>query len=177
MFRHACIYINADSGINSPEDLEGKRIGMPEYQMTAAVFARGMLHHEYGVAPESVQWLRGGLEEPGHQNVGSYKLPEAIRLDTIPPGKVLSQMLEMGEIDALITPNFPSPFLRGSPKVKRLFPDFKRAETEYFRSTGIFPIMHTVVVRGGRIRAESVGGPEPLQSFRGSERAGRPGAL
>ena len=147
MFRHSCIYVNTNAGIESPQDLAGKSIGMPEYQMTAAVYARGMLHHEYGVAPESVLWMRGGLEEPGHQSVVSYKLPEKIKLEAIPPGKVLSRMLEAGEVASLITPNFPSTFLQGSPTVKRLFPDFKEVETDYFRRTGIFPIMHTVVIR------------------------------
>lgn len=147
MFRHSCIYINTESGIESPKDLVGKNIGMPEYQMTAAVFARGMLHHDYGVAPESVTWMRGGLEEPGHQSVVSYKLPENIRLEGIPPDKVLSRMLEAGEIAGLITPNFPSTFRQGSPTVKRLFPNFKEVEMDYFRRTGIFPTMHTVVIR------------------------------
>ena len=148
MFRHSCIYVNTNAGIESPQDLAGKSIGMPEYQMTAAVYARGMLHHEYGVAPESVLWMRGGLEEPGHQSVVSYKLPEKIKLEAIPPGKV--PLSDAGgrrgsrPDHAQLSIGL---FLQGSPTVKRLFPDFKEVETDYFRRTGIFPIMHTVVIR------------------------------
>lgn len=151
-FRHSCIYINTASGIQRPEDLVGKRIGVPQYQFTAAVFARGMLHHDYGVTPESVQWLWGGQEEPNSSNATLYTLPENIRLELIPTGKTLSQMLEQGEIDALITPFFPSPFLNGSPNVKRLFESHKEIETDYYRRTGIFPIMHTVVIRNDVLR-------------------------
>lgn len=147
IFRHSCIFINTNTGIKRPQDLNGKRIGVPEYQMTAAVFGRGMLHHEYGVAPESVEWLWGGQEEPRDTRPISYEVPERIRLNSIPSGKTLSEMLVEGELDALISVKFPAPFLLESPKVKRLFPNFKEVELDYFRRTGIFPIMHTVIIR------------------------------
>lgn len=146
-FRHSCIYINTEGGIKRPQDLVGKRIGVPEFQMTAAVFMRGLLHHEYGVARESVRWLFGGQEEPGRESVIPFKLPERIKLEPIPPGQTLSRMLEAGEIEALATPYLPSPFLRGSPKVKRLIPNYKEVEKDYYRRTRIFPIMHTLVIR------------------------------
>ncbi len=146
-FRHACIYINAAAGIAQPADLKGKRVGAPEYQLTAAVFVRGMLQHEYGVAAEDVQWFWGGQEERGRKGVIAMKLPERIRLREIPGDTTLTAMLEAGELDALITPNMPSAFVSGSPKVKRLFPDFKQVEMDYFRRTRIFPIMHTVALR------------------------------
>lgn len=151
-FRHSCIYINTSAGIERPQDLIGKRIGVPQYQFTAAVFARGMLQHDYGVTPESVHWLWGGQEEPSSSNATSFQLPPRIRLELIPPGKTLSQMLDRGEIDALITPFFPSPFLNHSPNVKRLFENHKEIEADYFRRTGIFPIMHTVVIRNDVLR-------------------------
>ncbi|MSQ25164.1 MAG: ABC transporter substrate-binding protein [Dehalococcoidia bacterium] len=146
-FRHSCIYINAGSGIRQPQDLAGKRVGSPQYQMTAAVFARGMLHREYGVAPESVQWLWGGQESPGAKERIPLRLPARIRLEKISEGNTLSAMLEAGELDALITPNFPSPFLAGSPRVVRLFPKYAEVERDYYRRTKIFPIMHTFVLK------------------------------
>ena len=164
-FRHSCIYIHTGAHIRRPEDLIGKRIGVPQYQFTAAVFARGMLHHDYGVTPESVHWLWGGQEEPNSSNATSFTLPDHIRLDLIPSGKTLSQMLENGEIDALITPFFPSPFLHGSPKVKRLFEDHKTVEADYFRRTRIFPIMHTVVIRNGVLAENPWVAPSLYKAF------------
>jgi len=146
IFRHSCIYVNAHAGISSPEDLRGKRIGAPFYQMTAAVFSRAALHHDFDVTPESVNWFWGGQEEPGARERIPLNLPPNIKLDAIPPEKTLSAMLDGGELDALITPNFPSPFLRGSPNVRRLFPDFAQVERDYYGRTGIFPIMHTLVI-------------------------------
>jgi 4,5-dihydroxyphthalate decarboxylase len=146
-FRHSCIYVNSDAGIKRPEDLKGKRVGVPEYQVTAAVFVKGMLKQEYGVTAEDVNWFWGGQEAAGRVGVISYQLPERIHLKNIPDGKTLSAMLEAGELDALISPNMPSPFVSGSPKVKRLFPNYKQVEMDYFKRTRIFPIMHTVVLR------------------------------
>jgi 4,5-dihydroxyphthalate decarboxylase len=119
-FRHSCIYINSEAGIHSPEDLKGKRVGVPEYQLTAAIFVRGMLQHEYGVKAEDVKWFWGGQEESGRVGAISYQLPERIHLQEIPAERTLVAMLETGELDALITPNMPSSFMR-LPKVKRLF--------------------------------------------------------
>jgi 4,5-dihydroxyphthalate decarboxylase len=147
IFRHDCIYVNVDAGIERPEDLAGKRIGSARYDMTAALFARGMLHHDYGVTPQSVEWFYGPQEELGGFSAAPHKTPVNISVSHIAEGKILSQMLDDGELDALIGVVIPEPFLRGSAKVKRLFPNFKEAEQEYFRRTRIFPIMHTVVIR------------------------------
>ena len=146
-FRHRCIFINTASGIEKPEDLRGKRVGVPEYTMTAAVWLRGLLQHEYGVKPEEVHWLQGGEEQPGRKDRVDFDVPPGIRLEMIPQDKTLNDMLESGAIDALMSPRMPSCFLKGAPHVRRLFPDFKRVEMEYFRRTGIFPIMHVVVIR------------------------------
>ncbi len=146
-FRHSCIYLNSEAGIDSPDDLKGKRVGVPEYQLTAAIFVRGMLQHEYGVKAEDVNWFWGGQEESGRVGAISYQLPDRIHLQEIPAEQTLVAMLETGELDALITPNMPSCFVRGSPKVKRLFPDYKPIEMDYFQRTRIFPIMHTVAIR------------------------------
>ena len=147
MFRHSCIYVNTKAGIARSEDLAGKRIGSPNYQMTAAVWARAMLHHDYAVDPESVAWFWGGQEKPGGSARIALNLPPAFNVSPIAEGETLSGMLDAGELDALITPNFPSPFLADSPNVARLFPEFRSVEEDYYRRTRIFPIMHTVVVQ------------------------------
>lgn len=146
-FRHSCIYINAESGIKEPKDLAGKRVGVPEYQITMAIWARGILQHEYGVAPEKMKWLTGGEEQPGRVEKLKPDLPKSIDIRPIGPDQTLSSMLERGEIDAMISAHMPSPFVRHSPKVRRLISDFRRVETDYYRRTKIFPIMHTVALR------------------------------
>lgn len=146
-FRHRCIFVNSASAIERPEDLRDRRVGVPEYTMTASVWLRGLLQHEYGVAPEEIHWLQGGEEQPGRKDRVDFDLPPKIRLDVIPQDKTLNQMIESGEIDALMSPRMPTCFLRGSPRVRRLFPDFKRAEMDYFRRTGLFPLMHVIVIR------------------------------
>ncbi len=146
-FRHRCVFVNMSSGISRPEDLRGKRMGVPEYTMTASVWLRGLFQHEYGVAPEEIQWFQGGEEQPGRKDRVEFDIPKGIRLGVIPENRTLNEMIESGEIDALMSPRMPSCFLKGSPWVRRLFLDYKRAEMEYFRRTRIFPIMHVIVIR------------------------------
>jgi 4,5-dihydroxyphthalate decarboxylase len=146
-FRHSCIYIHSDSGIREPKDLVGKRIGNPEYQMTAPVWIRGIMSDEYGVPAAGATYLSGGEEEPGRPEKLALDLPPEIRTQAIPANKTLSRMLECGEIDALYTARAPSTFRGGEGSVRRLFPDYLQVEREYFEKTGIFPIMHTVVIR------------------------------
>jgi 4,5-dihydroxyphthalate decarboxylase len=146
-FRHSCIYINADSGIREAKDLIGKRVGNPEYQMTAPAWIRGILSDEYGVPVNSVTYYTGGEEEPGRPEKLKLDLPADIRVERIGPQQTLSAMLAGGEIDALYTARMPSSFHTGGGKVKRLFEDFVPVEQEYYSRTGIFPIMHTVVIR------------------------------
>jgi 4,5-dihydroxyphthalate decarboxylase len=149
LFRHSCIYVHAGSGIREPGDLVGKRVGNPEYQMTAAVWIRGILADEYSVPVRSVVYLTGGEEEPGRSEKLPLDLPPEIRVERIGPGQTLSSMLARGEIDALYTARTPSCFRSGDGHVTRLFEDFATVERSYFRRSGIFPIMHTVVVRRG----------------------------
>ncbi|TAJ99528.1 ABC transporter substrate-binding protein [bacterium] len=146
-FRHSCIYINTDSGIQEPGDLVGKRVGVPEYQITMAIWARGILQHEYGVSPEKMKWFTGGEEHPGREDKIRHDLPKNIDIRPIGPDRTLSSMLEHGELDAMISAHMPSPFVRLSPKVRRMIPNFREVEKDYYRRTKIFPIMHTVALR------------------------------
>ncbi|HEV8655876.1 MAG TPA: ABC transporter substrate-binding protein [Candidatus Limnocylindria bacterium] len=146
-FRHSGAYVNVDAGIERPEDLRGNRVGVAEYQLTANVWLRGILEDEYGVRPSEVRWFIGGLDEAGRRLKQTLVLPPEIHLEAISSDDTLSGMLERGDLDAIFTPRMPGPFVGGSDRIRRLFPDYRRVEAEYFTRTRIFPIMHTVVIR------------------------------
>jgi 4,5-dihydroxyphthalate decarboxylase len=146
-FRHSSIFVSAKSAIRKPEDLKGRKIGVPEYQMTAPVWIRGILSDDYGVKVTDCEHLSGGEEEPGRDEKLKLDLPSTINLRPIPPDRTLSRMIAEGEIDALVTARAPSTFHSRPGDVKRLFPDFVPVEKDYYRRTKIFPIMHTVVIR------------------------------
>jgi 4,5-dihydroxyphthalate decarboxylase len=146
-FRHSCIFINTNKGIEKPTDLKGKIIGVPEYQMTASVWQRGIMADEYGIYPKDMGWVSGGQEEPGRVDKIPMILPQGVHLEQIPKDKTLSKMLDDGEIDALFTARAPSCFQNESPNVSRLFPNFREVEESYFNRTGIFPIMHTFIIK------------------------------
>jgi 4,5-dihydroxyphthalate decarboxylase len=146
-FRHSCVYIHTKKGIKTPQDLKGRIVGVPEYQMTAAVWLRGIFQHEFGVHPRDIHWRSGGEETPGRIEKVKLELPSEIDYQSIPADKTLSRMLDEGEIDALLTARAPSSFISGSPNVKRLFENYWEVEEEYFRRTGIFPIMHAVALK------------------------------
>jgi 4,5-dihydroxyphthalate decarboxylase len=145
-FRHQSIYINARSGIEKPEDLAGKRVGTPEYQMTAGVWQRGILADEFGVPADSVSYWTGGMEQSGRTEKIALDLPAGIRVEPISPGRNLSEMLAAGDLDAVYSAGQPSCFGR-EPHIRHLFEDFKQVEQDYYRHTKIFPIMHTVVIK------------------------------
>ena len=146
-FRHSCVFINKNAGIEKPEDLAGRRIGVPEYAMTAIVWLRGTFHHEYGVDQTGVTWVTGGLEEWGRKERVDLHLPDSITVEGAPAPKTLNEMLDAGEIDALFTARAPSAFGRPGSNVVRLFPNFKDVEVDYYKRTGIYPIMHLVVIK------------------------------
>lgn len=146
-FRHSGIYINAGSGIRDPKDLIGRKVGTPEYQLTAAVWIRGMLAEHYGVPVESVIYYTGGQEERGRPEKLRLELPPGIHVERIGPTDTLSSMLASGTIDALYAPRAPSSLDTSPGTVTRLFADFMAVERDYFRRTAIFPIMHTLVIR------------------------------
>lgn len=146
-FRHSSIYVRRDRGIARPEDLRGKRIGVPEYQVTAAVWARTILAGDYGVQPADMAWVSGGVEEPGRPEKVALALPQGVALTRAPEGRWLSEMLAAGDLDALMAPRAPSCFDAGHPQVGRLFEDPAGAAAAWFRRTGIFPIMHVIGIR------------------------------
>ncbi|MCC6888894.1 MAG: ABC transporter substrate-binding protein [Hyphomicrobiales bacterium] len=146
-FRHSMMVINRKSGIRSPKDLDGKRIGLPIYAMTAAVVARGLLKHEYGVDLSSIHWIQGALNKPGrHGTPTEVPLLTAVKLEDNKSGKSLGQMLVDGEIDAIIGSTIPDVF-RTNPDIVRLFPNYREVEKDYYRRTRIFPIMHLIAIR------------------------------
>lgn len=144
-FRHGAIYVNTAAGIAAPSDLVGRRIGVPEYGMTAAVWARGALQHEYGVEAKSQHWVTGGLTGPGRKPLVTTRLPG---IDVVhEERRGLNDMLAEGAIDALIAPQVPPLLHAGDPRLAYLFPDVPAVERAYYRKTRIYPIMHTVVIR------------------------------
>lgn len=146
MFRHQSIYVNKDSGITSPADLAGKRVGVPEYQLTAVVWQRGILAEHYGVPVESVKYFTGGMEQPGRFEKIKLDLPPEISVTPIAADQTLSALLAAGELDAVYAAGEPAGF--GTlPQLGRLFEDFQAAEIDYYRQTGIFPIMHVIAVK------------------------------
>lgn len=145
-FRHTSIYVRKDR-IRRPEDLKGKRIGLPEYQLSANVWARAILHDDYGVAPEDVVWVRGGIETPGRPEKIALQLPPGVRLENAPDGTTISELLDRGEIDGFMAPRPPSAHVLANPDIGWLFDDPTAAAKDYYRRTGVFPIMHVVGVR------------------------------
>ena len=147
-FRHSGIYVHAGTGVDSPADLVGRRVGVAEYQLTANVWIRGILAEFHGVPVNRVSYVTGGLHQGGRREKRAIPaLPEGVEATACPEGRTLSEMLVAGEIDALYTPRVPRPFLDGDPRVRRLFPDVRAAEESYYRQTQIFPIMHVVIRR------------------------------
>ncbi len=146
-FRHSCIFVSAKSGVRAPADLAGKRIGCPEYQMTALVWIRGTLQDEYGVDAAGMRYFIGGEEEPGRDEKLKLELPDKFSVTRIGAGQTLAAMIAEGEIDALYTARIPSTFRTRPSAVARLFENYVDVERAYYRKTGIFPIMHTVVLR------------------------------
>ena len=144
-FRHTSIYVRTDR-IKKPEDLKGRTVGLPEYQLTANVWARAILEDDYGVKPSDISWIRGGIEQPGRPEKLAIKLPAGVHLTNAPDGATISQMLADGEIDGFMAPRPPT-LGAPHPHIGWLFPDPTAAARDYFQRTGIFPIMHATGVR------------------------------
>ncbi|MDB5850438.1 MAG: 4,5-dihydroxyphthalate decarboxylase [Rhodoferax sp.] len=146
-FRHGSIYVRADAGINTPEDLRGRKIGVPEYQLTANVWARGLLSDEYGVRSNEIHWVIGGVEEPGRDEKIPVQLPESFQSTRLEPGETLWGMMTAARLDAIIAPRAPRAFVEGDTRIRRLFADPVAAEKAYYKKTRLFPLMHVVGIR------------------------------
>lgn len=144
-FRHGCIYVSATSERTTLSSLRGAVVGLPEYTMTACVWLRGLLHDEHGIAPEDIAWRFGGIESAGRRDRADLAPPPGVDLQPIADDATLNQLLAEGEIDAAMTPRIPSDYWSG--KIRRLLPDYQEHEADYFRRTGIFPMMHVIAIR------------------------------
>ena len=145
-FRHTSIWVRKDR-IRKPEDLKGKRVGVPEYQLTANVWARAILQDDFGVKPSDVHWVRGGIDTPGRPEKIKLQLPADVHLENAPEGMTISDMLDRGEIDGFIAPRPPSGAALHNPNVGWLFDDPTATAKDYYRRTGVFPIMHVAGVK------------------------------
>jgi len=169
MFRHSSMYVRADSGITDPAQLAGKRIGVPEWAQTAAVYSRGVLTHEYGVPLSDVRWVQAGVDQPGRKEKVRLHLPEGVTC-TPDPQHSLSELLLAGQLDAVFSAHPPSCFLQRPDEVVRLFADPPGVERKSWGVTGVFPIMHAVVIRRDVVDAHPW---VPVTLFNGFQRAKR----
>ena len=150
-FRHKSIFVHSDRGINKPEDLIGRKIGTPGYSSTSLTWIRGMLQDEYGVKPEDIEWVLSNKDSSadaaGKISAEEQVVPEGISASVGPAGMDESDLLLSGEVDALFHAAEPKAFVQGNPLIKRLFSDSKQTEQDYYKKTGIFPIMHVVAIK------------------------------
>jgi 4,5-dihydroxyphthalate decarboxylase len=172
-FRHSQVYVHADAGVQRPEDLVGRLVGIPEYQMTAALWVRAFLQHEHGVEPRQIRWRTGGLRTTAYEPRRGHSLPEGVELERIPEDQTLEGMLDEGALDALVTARAPASFGRPGSPVRRLFPDYPAAERAYYQRTGHFPIMHTVVLRRDVYERDPQVAVRALELFEAAKSAGR----
>ena len=169
-FRHTCIVVRTDRGISSPADLRGKRIGMPEYQLTANVWARAILEEEYAVHQRDITWVRGGYESPGRIEKLAVTLPDGVVVENAPEGKTISGMLAAGELDGVMGPRAPSCFERGDPNIRWLFEDPTAEATAWFRKTRIFPVMHVLGIRKALVEKHAWLPAAVMKAFEASKR-------
>jgi 4,5-dihydroxyphthalate decarboxylase len=147
-FRHSSIYVRRDGAIKTPNDLAGKRVGVPEWAETSGIYIRGALQDHYDVDLRAIHWVQAGVNEPGRTEKVALHLPSGLAIEPAPSDN-LSDLLVAGKIDAIMAARAPRCFLEGNGSIVRLFEDFIDVETRYFRETGIYPIMHAVVIRKG----------------------------
>jgi 4,5-dihydroxyphthalate decarboxylase len=152
-FRHTCIVVRKDRGIDKPADLRGKRIGLPEWQLTANVWARAILAEDYGVQARDITWVRGGYETPGRIEKLAVSLPPGVVIENAPEGATISGMLAAGQLDGVMGPRAPSCFERGDPAIRWLFEDPTAEAIAWFNKTRIFPVMHVLGIRKSLVQA------------------------
>lgn len=164
VFRHSSIYIRTDRGIKSAADLKGRTIGVPQYQMTAALWARGLLSDEYGVESKGVTWRTGGLDKPGGGERTPLDAPD-FSITPIGPTETLSALLADGTLDAIMASRAPRCFTERAPNIARMFPDYRADEEAYYRKTGLFPIMHTIGIRRSLVEQHPWLAPAVFRAF------------
>ena len=145
-FRQSSIFVRRDGRVKRAEDLRGKKIGIPEWAQTAAIYTRGWLVHQLGIPLQEIDWVQAGINQAGREEKVELKLPAGVRYTPV-KAKSLSEMLLSGELDAVACARPPQPFVDGNPAIVRLFPDYRAVEEKFYRETGIFPIMHVIAMR------------------------------
>jgi len=173
LFRHGYMFVHAGAGIREPGDLAGKRVGVPDYEMTAALWQRAIVQHDYGVAPEQIEWLQGGEFRPGFVQRVQLPARPGLRIGVIPEDRTLHDMVATGEIDAVFCPHVPAALGEGSGRVLRLFPDYVEVERDYYRRTGFFPIMHLTLVRRAVYEEHPEVAVALVRAFEEAKRLGR----
>lgn len=163
-FRQSCIYVGPQSEVQGPEDLRGRRVGVPEYHQTAVLFIRGFLLDDYNIRADEIEWVQAGLQDPGREERVDLKLPSEIHL-TLERGKSLEEMLLAGQIDAIFSPATPRAFLTPSTGVRRLFQQAQEVECDYYARTGIYPIMHLLAVKRELYEQHKWIAPELVKAF------------
>ena len=146
VFRQSAIYVGTKSGIGEAKDLEGRRVGIPEWAQTAGIYARGYLMNHCGVRLENIRWVQAGVNEPGRKEKVNLSLPVGVSIEPV-PDRSLGEMLASGDLDAVISAREPDSFVQGDPRVARLWPDSRPLEEAYYRETGVFPIMHVIAIK------------------------------
>jgi 4,5-dihydroxyphthalate decarboxylase len=146
IFRHSSIYVRRDGPVSAPSDLVGRRVGLPEWAQTAAVYSRGLLMHQFGIDLTSIDWVQAGVNQPGRIEKVDLRLPTGIKLTRI-ADRTLSEMLVSGDVDAVLSAAPPACFEERHPNIGRLFENYREVEAAYYRETSIFPIMHVVTIR------------------------------
>jgi 4,5-dihydroxyphthalate decarboxylase len=146
VFRQSAFYVATSASMRSPKDLVGKRIGIPEWAQTAGIYARAFLQHQCGIRLADIHWIQAGVNQAGRSEKATLSLPDGIKIEQI-RDRSLNELLLAGELDGIISAREPVAFLARDPRIARLWPDYRSIEESYYRDTGIFPIMHVIVIR------------------------------
>ena len=146
VFRQSSLYVRADSPIKSAEEIAGKRCGIPEWGQSAAVYTRGWLQHDIGIPLADINWVQAGVNQPGRVEKVTLNLPDGVKIEP-QPERSLTDLLLSGDIDIALTAHAPQPFEDGSPDIVRLYPNYREVEEDYYKKTGICPIMHLYAIK------------------------------
>jgi 4,5-dihydroxyphthalate decarboxylase len=150
VFRQSAFYIATGAAIKGPEDLAGRRVGVPEWAQTAGIYARAFLQHQCGVRLADINWVQAGVNQAGRTEKVALSLPEGVKIEQV-CDRSLNEMVLAGNLDAVISAREPAGFIARDPRIARLWPDYRSVEETYYRNTGVFPIMHAIVVRNSTL--------------------------